>query len=188
MKLIPPDSAELAQLIAGWLSQKDNYQWLDFGDGRQLASPGWLKIAMQRGTYVMRLFTSDIDDEPIGVVALSDIHPRFKTANVWVVLGDKRYVRQGYAIRATSEMLTFGFRTLGLVSIHTWVVEGNPSIHVAERVGFRPLGRQRQCHYIDGQARDRLWFDLLASEHWEDSGSATSSDCVNASPACSPAP
>jgi RimJ/RimL family protein N-acetyltransferase len=38
---------------------------------------------------------------------------------------------------------------------------------VAERVKFRPIGRQRRCHVIDGKAYDRLWYDLLPSEHEE---------------------
>ena len=64
-------------------------------------------------------------------------------------------------------MMTLGFRELGLDAIHTWIVDGNPSIHVARKVNFKPIGRQRQCHYIDGQPYDRLWFDLLAAEHEE---------------------
>ena len=167
MQLRPPDSPGLIQLIAGWLASKENYQWLDFGDGRQLVSPEWLKIAMQRGTMVLRVFTSDPDDRPIGVVGFTNVNPHFKTANIWVVLGEKSHAGRGYASRATSKMLALGFQELGLEAIHTWVVEGNPSIHVARRVKFRPIGRQRRCHYIDGRAYDRLWFDLLASEHEE---------------------
>jgi RimJ/RimL family protein N-acetyltransferase len=167
MQLKPPDSPDLLALVAGWLAEKENYQWLDFGDGRQLVGAEWLKIGMQRGTYALRVFTSDGDDRPIGVVGLSNVNRHFKTANVWVVLGDKSCAGRGYASRATSAMLTLGFRELGLQSIHTWIVEHNPSIHVARKVKFRPIGRQRRCHYIDGQAYDRLWFDILASEHEE---------------------
>ena len=167
MRLRPPDAPELLRLVAGWLADRDNYQWLDFGDGRQLVGPEWLSIALQRGTYVLRVFTSDVEDRPIGVVGLSNINPHFKTANIWVVLGEKSYAGRGYASRATSGMLTIGFRELGLHAIHTWIVEHNPSIRVAQRVNFRPIGRQRQCHTIDGRAYDRLWFDLLASEHEE---------------------
>jgi RimJ/RimL family protein N-acetyltransferase len=167
MKLRPLDSPELIQLAAGWLAQKENYQWLDFGDGRQLVSPEWLKIGMQRGAYVIRLFTTDDDSTPIGVVGLSNINRHFKTANVWVVLGDRSHGGRGYASLATSKMLTLGFQEVGLASIHTWIVDGNPSVHVARRVGFRPIGRQRRCHLIDGRAYDRLWFDVLASEHEE---------------------
>lgn len=167
MQLLPLDSPERIRLVARWLTQKENYQWLDFGDGRQLVSPEWLKIAMQRGSYVLRLFTADHDETPIGVVGLSNVNPHFKTANIWVVLGDKSQSGRGYASRATSKMLTFGFKDLGLGAIHTWIVEHNPSIRVAQQVRFRPIGRQRKCHYIDGRAYDRLWFDLLASEHEE---------------------
>ena len=167
MQLKPLDTPALLHLATDWLSRKENYQWLDFGDGRQLVSAEWLKIAMQRGSSVVRAFTSDDSDEPIGIVGLTNVNPHFKTANIWVVLGERAYAGQGYASRATSRMLTLGFRELGLQAIHTWIVEHNPSIHVAKRVKFRPIGRQRQCHYIDGRAYDRLWFDLLASEHEE---------------------
>jgi RimJ/RimL family protein N-acetyltransferase len=167
MQLKPLDSPPLLQLAVGWLSQKENYQWLDFGDGRQLASPEWLKIAMQRGTLLLRVYTSDGDDKPIGVVGLSNINRHFKTANFFIVLGDRTYARQGYANRASTEMLTLGFRDLGLHSIHTWIVESNHSVRLARNINFKPIGRQRQCHYIDGRAYDRLWFDLLASEHEE---------------------
>lgn len=167
MQLRPVDSPDLVRLVACWLADKENYQWLDFGDGRQLVSPEWLRIASQRGTLALRIFTADDDETPIGVVALSNINPHFRTANVWIVLGDKTYAGQGYASRATSSMLTIGFSELGLRSIHTWIVEHNPSVHVARRVQFKPVGRQRQCHYIDGRAYDRLWFDILASEHKE---------------------
>jgi RimJ/RimL family protein N-acetyltransferase len=167
MQLLPLDSPERIRLVAHWLTQKENYQWLDFGDGRQLVSPEWLKIAMQRGSYVLRLFTADNDETLIGVVGLSNVNPHFKTANIWVVLGDKSQSGRGYASRATSMMLTFGFKDLGLGAIHTWIVEHNPSIRVAQQVRFRPIGRQRKCHYIDGRAYDRLWFDLLSAEHEE---------------------
>src|SRR5437879_11601766 len=99
MKLLPLDSPERIHLVASWLAQKENYQWLDFGDGRQLVSPEWLTIATQRGTHVFRLFTSDVDDAPIGVVGLSNVNRHFKTATLWVVLGDKSYAGRGYASR-----------------------------------------------------------------------------------------
>ena len=167
MQLTPLDTPERLRIAVGWLSEKANYQWLDFGDGRQVVSPEWLKIAMQRGTLLLRMITSDGDDLPIGVVGLSNVNRNFKTANFLIVLGDRRFARQGYATRAGLEMLTIGFRDLGLQSIHTWIVEGNHSVHLARNMNFKPIGRQRQCHVIDGQPYDRLWFDVLASEHQE---------------------
>jgi RimJ/RimL family protein N-acetyltransferase len=63
--------------------------------------------------------------------------------------------------------LTLAFQELGLHSVNTWTVEHNPSQRGVARLGFRFIGRQRQCHFISGQPYDRLLFDLLASEHRE---------------------
>jgi RimJ/RimL family protein N-acetyltransferase len=166
LTLKPVDSPERLRLVAGWLNAPDNAKWLDFGDGRQQVTPEWLKIATQRGALVLRLFEGE-EGVPIGVVGLGSINPHFKSATMWVVLGEKRSVRNGFATRATRSILTLGFEELGLHSINTWIVDTNPSIGVAMKVGFRPAGRQRQCHFIDGRPYDRLWFDLLASEHTE---------------------
>lgn len=167
MKLKPIDNPDLIGLVAGWLSQKDNFQWLDFGGGRQPVTPALVKIMAQRDTHVLRVFTLDDDATPIGVVGFNNVDRHFKTATVWTVLGDKSYARQGYTTRAASKMLSFGFRELGLEAINTWAVEHNPSIHSAQRLNFRFIGRQRRCHYIDGQVFDRLLFDILKSEHKE---------------------
>ena len=76
-----------------------------------------------------------------------------------------RPIRRGLATRAVNELLTEAFGA-GLRAIAAWAVDSNtPSIRVLERNGFRLIGRQRRCHVVDGQARDRLLFDLLAAEH-----------------------
>jgi RimJ/RimL family protein N-acetyltransferase len=165
VKLQPVEGPELIHLVAGWLAQKENYQWLDFGDGRRALAPAWLKILTQRKDTVLRVYTTDEHAEPIGLVGLDDVNRTCRTARIWAVAGDKSFAARGYATRAVSAMLTFGFQELGLHAINTWIVEGNPSVRVVERLNFRFLGRQRQCHYIDGRPYDRLWFDLLASEH-----------------------
>jgi RimJ/RimL family protein N-acetyltransferase len=167
MRLKPLDSPELILLVSKWLAQKENCQWLDFGDGRQSLTPEWLKIMTQRQSDVLRVFTADGSDVPIGVVGLSNVDRHFKTARLWVVAGDKSFSARGYAHRATSRMLTLAFRELGLHAVNTWIVEGNPSVRGAKRLNFQYIGRQRHCHYIDGLPYDRLWFDLLASEHKE---------------------
>lgn len=165
MKLLPIDSSEMIEVVAGWISDKENYQWLEFGDGGGGVSPAWLKIMVQRKTEAIRVFTPDYDDNPIGVIALTNIRRNFKTADIWAAVGDRSFRARGYATRATSEMLTYGFEELGLHAITAVIVDGNPSVRIVERLGFHFIGRQRQCHYIDGQPRDRLLFDLLASEH-----------------------
>jgi RimJ/RimL family protein N-acetyltransferase len=163
-QLAPLDSPELIQTAARWLGHKDNYQWLQFGDGRHVLTPALLKIMTQKDTNVLRVYTSE-SGAPLGIVGLDEVNRHFKTARIWVVAGEKSRCGRGYATDAVSRMLTLAFRELGLEAVNTWVVEHNPSLRVAEHIGFRFIGRQRKCHWMDGVAYDRLWFDLLASEH-----------------------
>lgn len=166
MKLLPLDSAELIELAAEWLSTPDNYKWLDFGNGVQKVTPVTLKIMTQRDLHVFRLYTPDDGDLPIGIVGLTNVDRNFKTASLWAVLGLKRY--GGHTVRACSKMLTFAFTELGLRAVNAWTVEINVAAQrVLERCHFRHIGRQRQCHVIDGRPYDRLLFDLLATEHQE---------------------
>lgn len=167
MKLLPLDAPEIIELAASWLAQKENYQWLDFGSGRQIVTPALLKIMAQRETHFLRAYTSDRSDVPIGILGLNSVDRTFKTATIWGVAGEKSFRSRGYSTIGTSKMLTLAFRDLGLHAINTWAVDCNPSLRTIERLGFRFVGRQRQCHCIDGRLYDRLVFDLLASEHRE---------------------
>jgi RimJ/RimL family protein N-acetyltransferase len=136
--------------------------------GAQKISAPLLKIMTLKDSNIIRVFTSDDDGKPIGLVALSNVNRDFKTAVLWVVLGDRCYSAKGYAHRSTAAMLTLGFTVYGLECINAWAVECNhASLRALRKLRFRPIGRQRSCHYIDGQPYDRLWFDLLASEHRE---------------------
>lgn len=167
MKLLPLYSPGIFEQVAGWLQQKENYQWLDFGSGRQIVSPALLKIMAQRDTNFLRVYTSHRDDLPIGIVALNNVDRIFRTGTLWGVAGEKSFHSRGYASLAASKLLTLAFRDLGLHSVNTWVVDCNSSQRSVERLGFRLVGRLRQCHFIDGHPHDRLLFDLLASEHRE---------------------
>jgi RimJ/RimL family protein N-acetyltransferase len=167
MELLPLDHPELIELAARWLGREENYKWLDFGEGAHPLSAVSLKIMTQRDLHVLRLFTPDDSDLPIGIVALSDVRRQSKTAgSLWVVLGRKRYA--GCVCRAASQLLTLGFAELGLEAVSAWIVEHNvASRRVLEQLNFRYAGRQRRRHWIDGRPYDRLLYDLLATEHRE---------------------
>jgi RimJ/RimL family protein N-acetyltransferase len=167
MRLLPLDTPEVLDLVASWLARKENYQWLDFGNGRQIVTPTLLKIMAHRETHLMRLYTVGGEDTPVGVVGLNGVDRTFGTATLWAVAGEKSFRTRGYVSLASSKLLTMAFRNLGLHAVNTWIVESNPSLRSLERLNFRFIGRQRQCHVIEGRAYDRLLFDLLAAEHRE---------------------
>ncbi len=167
MKMFPLYAPRVLELVAGWLAEKENYQWLDFGNGTQIITLPLLKVMVHRETHFLRAYTSNYDDTPVGLVGLNGINPAFKSATFWGLSGDKSFRNRGYSTFASSRLMSIAFGELGLVSVNTWAVEHNPSIRTIERLGFRHIGRQRRCHWIDGRPYDRLLFDLLAEEHRE---------------------
>ena len=163
--LLEPDAGLLA-LAATWLGEPSNHCWLDFGQGRQALPAAALTLMARRPTNVLRVFTSAADTTPIGLVGLSDLSTAFRTANLWYVLGDKTYGGRGLTTRAVAQLLTAAFTTHGLRSVTAWAVDVNrASIAVLERNRFTLIGRQRQCHVVNGRHHDRLLYDLLAEEH-----------------------
>lgn len=167
MKLLPLYAPDVFELVAGWLARKENYQWLDFGNGLQVITPTLLKVMVQRETHFLRAYTSNRDGTPIGLVGLNSINTAFRSATFWGLSGDKSFGNRGFSTYASSRLMSIAFSELGLESVNTWAVEHNPSIRTIERLGFREIGRLRRCHWIDGRPYDRRLFDLLAGEHRE---------------------
>lgn len=167
MRLRPLAAPADFELAARWLQRKENSQWLDFGGSCQRMTPAVLRIMAQRDTHCIRLYCVPGDDAPVGIVALCNVDRNMRTGTLWGVAGEKSFRCRGFAQVAASRLLTLAFHELGLHSVNTWIVAHNPSQRSAARLGFRYVGRQRQCHFIDGQPYDRLLFDLLASEHRE---------------------
>ena len=168
MQLLPLNSPDLINTAAVWLGEPDNYRWLDFGNGVQRVSAVALTIMAQKDTHVMRVFTAEDGVTPIGLLGLSNLDRNTRVANSWIVLGDRRYGGRGYAMQASRLMLRFAFEEVGLNAVQAWCVECNhASARILQRLNFKPMGRQRRCHFMDGKAHDRLLFDMLLSEYKE---------------------
>jgi RimJ/RimL family protein N-acetyltransferase len=81
-----------------------------------------------------------------------------------VALGDQRLSGRGPTTQAVPAVLEIASGEVGLDAINAWtVVESRPSARSLETAGYRLIGRQRRCHYIDDRPRDRLLFDRLSS-------------------------
>lgn len=152
--------------IIKWLQNEENYKWLDFGKGVQKLEAPTIKFMVQREIHTLRLFTPDDSEKPIGIVALSDINKKFKTAVLWYLLGDKEHSGKNYTSRAVTEILNYGFNELKMQSIFAWAIDRNKaSIKILEKNNFKLIGKRRKCHYIESESCDRLYYDLLVDEH-----------------------
>lgn len=159
----PLDSEDL-ELAARWLAADRNGRWLDFG-GTTAPTALALRVMSQRQSHSIWVYGPPDERIPVGLVGLGNIQPRFGTAEIWCVLGEKEYGPRDLTVRAGAFVIEHGFSALGLGCIYAWTVEVNRGgRRLLRRFGFREAGRLRASHRIDGRVCDRIWFDLLADE------------------------
>src|SRR5438270_11808906 len=92
---------------------------------RKDVTPAMLNIFVQHQTNFIRLYTSDADDTPIGIVALTNVDRNMRTGTFWIVAGDKSFRSRGWVRIAASRFLSLAFRVLGLQILNSWFVVPN---------------------------------------------------------------
>jgi RimJ/RimL family protein N-acetyltransferase len=93
---------------------------------------------------------------------------RNRSAELGIMIGDKRYWNQGYGTEVMRLLLQHGFKTLNLHRIFLRVFENNPrAIRAYEKAGFQHEGRMRQAEFQDGKYWDVLLMSALFSE-WQE--------------------
>jgi diamine N-acetyltransferase len=82
-----------------------------------------------------------------------------------IAIGEPDARGRGYGTEALRLLLDYAFTVLGLHSVMLTVYEYNPAARRCyEKVGFREIGRRRQCRWHNGRFWDEISMDILASE------------------------
>lgn len=101
----------------------------------------------------------------IGNVALQEIDPVNRSAEVAIVIGERSAWGKGYGKIACGLVIEHGFQTLNLERIGCGTFETNSGmIKVAESLGMREEGRRRKAVFKDGQYVDLVEFGILRHE------------------------
>ena len=101
----------------------------------------------------------------IGNCGVHNIDWRCRSAEVGIVIGDKRVWNHGYGTQAMKLLLKHCFETLNLNRVALDVYENNiRAIRSYEKAGFTQEGRKRQAMYKDGQYLDILKMSILRQE------------------------
>jgi ribosomal-protein-serine acetyltransferase len=160
------DAAELFALIEA--NREYLIPWLPWAADRRLESTSeFLRATRAQLADSSGLQAAIIDDEGriIGSVGLVEIHWRDRRASIGYWLAHDRTGR-GTMTEAVRAMLDHAFGTLGLnrVELHAQP-ENEASRYVAQRVGFREEGVQRQAQRFEDGYRDLVVHAVLA-EDW----------------------
>lgn len=101
------------------------------------------------------------DRRPIGVIGLVSIDKSARSAEIFVVIGEREFWAKGVMLEAESLLIGWAFGTLGLQTIWAQArVENIASIITMKKLGFQIQESLRSEKQIDGQTVVILYLDL----------------------------
>ncbi|SMD16292.1 Protein N-acetyltransferase, RimJ/RimL family [Pedobacter nyackensis] len=105
-----------------------------------------------------------VNQEPIGLIGLSNGLGKFKSAELWFKLHPK-YWGKGYITEAALLVMKFGFERLLLHRIEAGVATENvASIRVLEKIGMQKEGLRRKILPIRGEWKDNFHYAVLEDD------------------------
>jgi RimJ/RimL family protein N-acetyltransferase len=129
------------------------------------AEEEWLRGSTHVGFHSLPLAIDTLDGLHIGNIDLRDVEPESRTAEVGVMIGDKRYWGRGYGSDAVRALTRFAFRTMNLQRLHLRTYEYNERGRAAfKKAGFHEEGRLRRHVYMDGRYWDVILMGCLREE------------------------
>ena len=126
----------------------------------------WYRKVVSAGSSY-RVQVAFADEEPFGVIYLTDIESGSSTASWGMYIGEERFRGRGLAKPMLAALLFWGFEELSLFRMYTSVLEGNDrALTLYRQAGFRTEGVWRQHIAASDGRRDLLWIGMLREE-WE---------------------
>ena len=101
----------------------------------------------------------------IGNTSFFPIHPRARSVEIGIMIGEKDYWNKGFGTETMRIMCRYGFESLNLNRIWLRVLDTNPRARKAyEKAGFVYEGTLRQAEYKNGQYIDVHVMSVLRSD------------------------
>ncbi|MGQ5522538.1 GNAT family N-acetyltransferase [Chitinimonas sp. PSY-7] len=99
----------------------------------------------------------------VGNIALSQIHPRHRSAEFAILLGDRSVWGTGIGYEAGLLLVEHGFKALGLNRIYCGTYASNIAMMaLAYKLGMQEEGRRVEAAWKNGQFVDVVEFAVLA--------------------------
>ncbi len=101
----------------------------------------------------------------VGTCGLHDLDWRTRSAELGIMIGEKREWNKGYGTQAVALLVQFVFETLNLHRVSLYVYADNArAIRAYEKAGFVLEGRLRDGEFRHGVYRDVLMMSILRPE------------------------
>lgn len=117
-----------------------------------------------RDSLILAIVLKD-GDRHVGNIALQEIHPVNRTAELSIVIGEREAWGNGYAQEAATLVLAHAFNALNLRRVGCGTFAGNEAMRkLATRLGMKQEGQRRQAVFKSGRYEDVIEFGLLREE------------------------
>lgn len=102
----------------------------------------------------------------IGNISLQNINYIDRSAELAIIIGDKKYWGKGIGLEAWKLMINYGFRVLNLHRLYCGCANKNLGMRkIAQKSGMKLEGRRRDAFFKDGGYDDILEFGILEIEY-----------------------
>ncbi len=123
-----------------------------------------LQSVIKSKSHLYDIVTLD-SDVTIGRCLFFNFNKVDRTAEIGIVIGEKKYWDQGFGQEALQLLLEYGFNLLNLHRVMLGTYSYNKRAYRCyTKLGFRDIGRRREAKIIAGTKHDVIFMDLLSSE------------------------
>jgi RimJ/RimL family protein N-acetyltransferase len=106
-----------------------------------------------------------LKDKHIGNIALTNVHPTFRTAEVSIVIGEDAAQGHGYATETIRLIVAHAFNRMNLNRLEAGMVKDNtPCTKAFVSAGFKQEGILRQAYYCEGKYQDVIVLSIIKNE------------------------
>ncbi|MGA2070307.1 MAG: GNAT family protein [Sedimentisphaerales bacterium] len=124
----------------------------------------WLE-KMQDDDSRLEFVIETTEKTPIGIIGLAGIDSTHRTAEIYLVIGQKEFWGKGVMLEAECLLIDWAFNSSGLEKI--WAVarpENVASVITMKKIGFQVEGTLRSEKLVEGKRIDVLRLGLLKND------------------------
>ena len=156
VRLRPIERRDIAYLNR-WKNDEEIYKFL--GGGFLPVSVNiqekWLDSLMDTTGNNKRFIIENIEDSPVGMIGLYDIHWIHRTCELGIFIGEKDMQGKGYASNAYMLLEGYAKKYLNLRKIKANVVKSNEAaVKMYNKLNFTQAGCLKEERFINGEYHD----------------------------------
>jgi RimJ/RimL family protein N-acetyltransferase len=162
---LSPVNPEDAESYTAWLNDLETSVNLTFAP-RVISEVREREILTEMSKEGVHFAIVELESDTLlgncGLLSIDQVH---RTAELGIFLGKSEQRGRGYGAEALELLLDYSFNLLNLHSVMLRVRSFNlQGLACYRKVGFKEIGRRRECVMVGGRWYDEIFMDILSSE------------------------